>query len=98
MFLDFLSFAEKMFWCLSKIGFLVFSQKCVKFMFDIFWFLSSIAEVNWWYYRENEFNKVFPSSHEEILLKMIKFYLLAIYFVIHWQYQNQCFHNSIASI
>ena len=55
MFLDFLSFAE-------KIGVLVFSQKCFKFwnLYLIYFDFSSIAVVNWWYYRENEFKKVFP--------------------------------------
>ena len=85
MFLDFLSFAE-------KIGVLVFSQKCFKFwnLYLIYFDFSSIAVVNWWYYRENEFKKVFPSPHEEMFLK-IKFSLVAIYFVIHWQCQNHFF-------
>ena len=66
MFLDFFSFAEKVFWCLSNIGFLVFSQKCFEFwnLYLIYFdFLSSTAVVNW-RYRENEFDKVFPSSNK----------------------------------
>ena len=56
MFLDFLSSAEKMSWCLSKIGLLVFSQKCFEYWnlsLVYFDFLSSIAVLNWWHYREN---------------------------------------------